>query len=245
MDFQRSMKTAPIPQLTLVLPEEAVAGFASLLQHGILFAVDRPVAILPFLLTLPGFTPEYIEKTVQTIFINGVAADSLDRSLAAGSTLALSAAMPGLAGAIFRRQGLHGSLRSQPVAVVEPPVHPVDTTITSREVTAFVNKNRPDYFALKKMQIRFNPDGSIEASGKLDLNYVMDVILAGNVTKQEIEERLPISLDLLPKSVNVYTHFDGKIIDNQLTGLEMHSVKIYGISIPQSILGEEIGRAHV
>lgn len=113
------MKTAPIPQLTLALPEEAVAGFASLFQHGILFAVDRPVAILPFLLALPGFTPEYIEKTVQTIFINGVAADSLDRSLAAGSTLALSAAMPGLAGAIFRRQGLHGSLRSQPVAKVE------------------------------------------------------------------------------------------------------------------------------
>jgi hypothetical protein len=114
------MKTALIPQLTLALPEEAVAGFASLLQHGILFAVDRSVAILPFLLTLPGFTAGYIEKTVQTIFINGVAADSLDRSLAAGSTLALSAAMPGLAGAIFRRQGVHGSLRSQHAAKVEP-----------------------------------------------------------------------------------------------------------------------------
>jgi len=112
------MKTVPPPQLTLTLPEEAVAGFASLLQHGILYAVDQPVAILPFLLALPGFTAEYIEKTVQTIFIDGVAGDSLDRSLSAGSTLALSAAMPGLAGAIFRRQGLHGSLRSQPAAKV-------------------------------------------------------------------------------------------------------------------------------
>lgn len=110
------MQTIPVPRLTLALPEEAVAGFASLLQHGILFAVNRPVALLPFLLSLPGFTAEYIEKTVQTIFINGIAADSLDRSLPAGSTLALSAAMPGLAGAIFRRQGLHGSLRSQPEA---------------------------------------------------------------------------------------------------------------------------------
>ncbi len=112
------MKTVPPPQLTLTLPKEAVAGFASLLQHGILYAVDQPVAILPFLLALPGFSSEYIEKTVQTIFIDGVAADSLDRSLSAGSTLALSAAMPGLAGAIFRRQGLHGSLRSQPTAKV-------------------------------------------------------------------------------------------------------------------------------
>lgn len=104
----------PLPQLLLTMPQETVVGFSSLLQHGVLCAIDRPVAVLPFLLSLPGFTAEYIESTVQTIFINGIAVDSLDRVLFAGSTLALSAAMPGLAGAIFRRQGLHGSLRSQP-----------------------------------------------------------------------------------------------------------------------------------
>jgi len=102
--------------LNMVLPPEVVHGFASLLQHGILFSADQPIPIVPFLLSLPGFTAQYIETTVQTIFIDGVAADSLDRDLVNGSTLALSAAMPGLAGAIFRRQGLHGSLRSQPVA---------------------------------------------------------------------------------------------------------------------------------
>ena len=108
------MQTVPIPRLTLALADEAFTGFASLFQHGILFAVEQPVALLPFLLSVPGFTAEYIENAVQTIFINGVAADRLDRVLTGGSTLALSAAMPGLAGAIFRRQGLHGSLRSQP-----------------------------------------------------------------------------------------------------------------------------------
>lgn len=114
------MSTAPLPQLILTVPHEAIAGFASLLQHGMLCAVDRPVAVLPFLLSLPGFTEEYIEKSVQTIFINGIAVDRLDRVVAAGSTVALSAAMPGLAGAIFRRQGLHGSLRSQPEAQALP-----------------------------------------------------------------------------------------------------------------------------
>ena len=102
------------PLLTLNLQPAAVAGFASLLQHGILFAIDGPVPLVPFLLSVPGFSEDYIERTVQTIFINGVAADSLDRDLAAGTTLALSAAMPGLAGAIFRRQGIHASLRSRP-----------------------------------------------------------------------------------------------------------------------------------
>ena len=102
------------PLLSLKFPDQPLTGFASLLQHGILFPVQQPVPLVPFLLSLPGFTAEYIEQTVQTIFINGEPADSLQRELGAGTTLALSAAMPGLAGAIFRRQGVHGSLRTRP-----------------------------------------------------------------------------------------------------------------------------------
>lgn len=106
------MPAPSCPDLLIKQTKQALAGFASLLQHGMMVHIDRPVALVPFLLDLPGFSEEYIEKTVQTVFIDGVAADSLDRALPPGTTLALSAAMPGLAGAIFRRQGLHGSLRS-------------------------------------------------------------------------------------------------------------------------------------
>ena len=108
------MQNTPLPRLLIALPNERIPGFASLLQHGILLNMYQPTPLLPLLLSLPGFTAEYIEKTVQTIFINGVAADRLDQLLHAGNTIALSAAMPGLAGAIFRRQGLHASLRTQP-----------------------------------------------------------------------------------------------------------------------------------
>ena len=104
----------PYPLLKLTLPAASLPGFASLLQHGILFPLRQPLPLLAFLVSLPGFSADYIEKNVQTIFIDGVAADRLDRELAGGTTVALSAAMPGLAGAIFRRQGLHGNLRSQP-----------------------------------------------------------------------------------------------------------------------------------
>jgi hypothetical protein len=106
------MPAPSCPDLLIKQTKQALAGFASLLQHGMVVHIDRPVALVPFLLNLPGFSEEYIEKTVQTVFIDGVAADSLDRTLPPGTTVALSAAMPGLAGAIFRRHGLHGSLRS-------------------------------------------------------------------------------------------------------------------------------------
>jgi len=105
----------PHPTLELDLPAEALPGFASLLQHGVLFPIAKPIPLLSFLVTLPGFSADYIEENVQTIFIDGVAADNLNKEMVDGTTVALSAAMPGLAGAIFRRQGIHGSLRSKQV----------------------------------------------------------------------------------------------------------------------------------
>ncbi|MBM9617018.1 hypothetical protein JWJ90_22420 [Desulfobulbus rhabdoformis] len=106
------------PCLELEVSPDMLTGFASLLQHGVLFPIERPIPLLSFLVTLPGFTAEYIEENVQTIFINGVAADSLQQEMVDGTTVALSAAMPGLAGAIFRRQGVHGSLRSKQLSEV-------------------------------------------------------------------------------------------------------------------------------
>jgi len=107
------------PCLELEVSPDMLTGFASLLQHGVLFPIERPIPLLSFLVTLPGFTAEYIEENVQTIFINGVAADSLQQVMVDGTTVALSAAMPGLAGAIFRRQGVHGSLRSKQLSEEE------------------------------------------------------------------------------------------------------------------------------
>ena len=101
------------PCLELEVSPEMLPGFASLLQHGVLYPIERPIPLLSFLLSLPGFSADYIEENLQTIFINGVAADSLTQEMVDGTTVALSAAMPGLAGAIFRRQGIHGSLRSK------------------------------------------------------------------------------------------------------------------------------------
>ena len=101
--------------LQITLAPSALPLFASLLQHGVLYPVSGTIDLASFLLSLPGFTRDYLEQTVQTIFLDGVAADNLDQEVGGGSVVALSAAMPGLAGAIFRRHGLHGSLRSRPV----------------------------------------------------------------------------------------------------------------------------------
>ena len=100
--------------LSISMPFNRAAELASLLQSGVLRPVQSPQKLLTFLLSQPGMNEEYIKERVQTIFINGLPADSLDQVLDFGTVVALSAAMPGLAGAIFRRGSIHASLRSRP-----------------------------------------------------------------------------------------------------------------------------------
>jgi len=94
--------------------KSAADKIAMLIQRGFPVPVSGPLTIEELLLDLPGFNRDYIRDRVQTIFVNGLAEDDLHRRLGANDTLALSAAMPGLAGAIFRRGGRHGSLRTRP-----------------------------------------------------------------------------------------------------------------------------------
>lgn len=101
--------------ITLRTTKGAADKTATLLQRGFLLPITGTVSIAELLAALPGFDSEYIKNRVQTIFVNGLAEDNTARELVADDTLALSAAMPGLAGAIFRRGGQHSSLRTRPV----------------------------------------------------------------------------------------------------------------------------------
>jgi len=61
-----------------------------------------------------GLSSEYIEKRIQTIFLDGKPIDDMDTTLIRdGSTLALSSALPGVLGATLRRGGYYSRMRSQ------------------------------------------------------------------------------------------------------------------------------------
>ena len=67
-----------------------------------------------------GISESYLNERVQTIFLNGRAVDDLFGEVVGNnSTIALSAAMPGLAGAVFRKGGMLSSLRN-PRAGTDP-----------------------------------------------------------------------------------------------------------------------------
>lgn len=86
----------------------------TLLQSGIILKGGMGMAVGLFLSDLPGFDQTYLNEKVQTIFLDGNAIDDLQRPLTkAHHVLALSAAMPGLAGAIFRKNSLCAALRTR------------------------------------------------------------------------------------------------------------------------------------
>jgi hypothetical protein len=106
--------STPAVTVLLHLPPFLCSRLLSLWQQGFWLRVTAPTknisTILRHLLCVP---PEYLERRLQTIFLNGKPVDDLEQTLVAhGDCLALSAAMPGLVGATFRKKGLIAAFRA-------------------------------------------------------------------------------------------------------------------------------------
>jgi hypothetical protein len=107
------------PHLAFKIIPQKIDMFTSMLQAGIKIPTARGNSIGVFLEALPGFTADYITDAIQTIFLNGTATDDLETPLDGNNpVLAISAAMPGLAGAIFRKNSFHAALRTTKTAPV-------------------------------------------------------------------------------------------------------------------------------
>jgi hypothetical protein len=104
----------PLLHVQLTVAAEKLPLFTTVLQSGIEIMTPAGSSLGQFLSALPGFTAEYLANVVQTIFHNGTAIDDLTTLLCGEKpVVALSAAMPGLAGAIFRKNSFHKALRSE------------------------------------------------------------------------------------------------------------------------------------
>lgn len=89
-----------------------VAAFLPILQKG--FKVNAPagVSIRDLLCRQFELKPDYVEDRIRTAFLNGKPVDDFSTAFIDNdATLALSAAMPGLVGATFRKGGYLAAFR--------------------------------------------------------------------------------------------------------------------------------------
>ncbi len=99
-------------ELLLVFEAVPVAEFLPLLMTGVGVAVAEPCTPREFLHGRLGLSVDEIERRVKTVCVDGHPVDDLDGCfLDAGSRLALSGALPGLAGACLRRGGVLATMR--------------------------------------------------------------------------------------------------------------------------------------
>lgn len=81
-------------------------------QSGVWIRLPAEMTIRGLLSDGWGLTEEFIEKAVGTVFLNGIPVDNLESErVCNGDMLALSGPMPGLAGAILRKNSPLAGLR--------------------------------------------------------------------------------------------------------------------------------------
>ena len=100
--------------ISLTVEASLIPAFSQLLQNGFWIKGNVGCSVKSFLCEQFGLSPEYLEKRIQTIFLDGDAVDDVERAAVKdGATLSLSAAMPGLAGAVLRKGGYYAAMRDQ------------------------------------------------------------------------------------------------------------------------------------
>lgn len=98
---------------TVKLPQLNAGIQATLLGIGVGIPTTVGITLKQFLCDHLMISPEYLEDRIQTILMNSHAVDDVDHvRISDGDVVALSAAMPGLAGATLRRGGHLAPMRA-------------------------------------------------------------------------------------------------------------------------------------
>ena len=103
----------PTTTVRLLVETDLIAAcFTPLLTKGIRLMACLECSLKELLCDQLGLAEDYLENRVQTVFLDGHPVDDVGRAtVGEGATVALSAAMPGLAGAVLRKGGTLAALR--------------------------------------------------------------------------------------------------------------------------------------
>lgn len=99
--------------LVLSFDPGRISIFFQLLESGFIAKGKTGSSVRDFLCNGLLIEQNYLDGRIQTIFLDGKPVDNVDAAVVKdGSTLSLSAAMPGLVGATMRRGGILAGMRS-------------------------------------------------------------------------------------------------------------------------------------
>ena len=108
-----SATSAPV-RISLTVTRDVFERFCLLTGGGFRIRARLGCSVRDLLCLQLGVDSTYLDERIQTIFLNGQAVDDPDAAfMTPASTLALSAAMPGIAGAMLRKKSRYAPMRTE------------------------------------------------------------------------------------------------------------------------------------
>lgn len=129
-------------------------------------------------------------------------------------------------------------------------VNEINVSLTSEEITSFINEIEKEYFAIKNVQILINADNSITMSFSMNVNKVLKAI-DGIPIQYRNKDNLPVSF-VIPDNVNIYTRCSGEFKDNKVVNFNILEFEIdsndvmiyikqnYGIDILRDEINDQL-----
>jgi hypothetical protein len=102
--------------VTLTIPADRLSrgDLAAMFQRGVVVSISGTRSVADFLAVDLAVEPDYVRRMIATVFVDSMVVDDLENAtLHPGSTLTLSAAMPGLVGATLRRSSFYSAMRAE------------------------------------------------------------------------------------------------------------------------------------
>ena len=127
-----------------------MASFFVLFQRGVRVKARIGLSIREVLCRQLDVTDDYLDNRLNTIFLDGKPVDDTDSALITeGSVLALSASMPGFAGAALRKGGFYASMRNTIThSAGESPVKAGEGFFTVKLYNMTIPELAPHFLAL-------------------------------------------------------------------------------------------------
>jgi hypothetical protein len=94
-----------------MVKKDQLSTFFPLLQRGVTVQAIVGCSLRELLTGQFGIPADYVTGRITTIFLDNSPVDDLDATIREGARVTLSAAMPGLVGAVMRRSGFYAALR--------------------------------------------------------------------------------------------------------------------------------------
>lgn len=112
--------------------------------------------------------------------------------------------------------------------------HPVRESFSSEEISSMTGLRKWIYFPFTKTQVKFNSDGTAEASGVLKFNTGYQWLLAIGVAPANIEKGMAIAK--IPKiDLPFYVKVNGSVKNNRVL-TDIDQIQIGRVTIPQTFI---------